>query len=279
MALGNGGTKEAVEIDETPGNGITLKAGSTIWRLGRPGWAAPTHHDTGGDTSAHCHFSRDGELIASFAFRESIRDDAVNEAKALRRSGLRLVVLSGDRPERLAPVARRLDISNDDCKGGMQPADKATWIRENGPDETMMVGDGANDSLAFDVSRCCGTPAIDRGLLEKKADFYYLGRGLSGVRRLFEAGSRRDHVARRVILFAIIYNLAMIGVSLSGHMNPLVAAIVMPLSSLTSLGIVFAGMRARGGSRPKPTSPSPAPQIVVEPSGTMRECPPDPKTA
>ena len=40
----------------------------------------------------------------------------------------------------------------------MSPADKAGWIRAHGPDETMMVGDGANDSLAFDVSRCCGTP-------------------------------------------------------------------------------------------------------------------------
>lgn len=279
MALGNGGTKGAVEIDETPGNGITLKDGSTVWRLGRPGWAAPAQRDTGGDASAHCHFSRDGELIASFAFRESIRDDAVNEAKALRRSGLRLAILSGDRPERLAPVARRLDIPNDNCKGGMQPADKAAWIREHGPDETMMVGDGANDSLAFDVSRCCGTPAIDRGLLEKKADFYYLGRGLSGVRRLFEAGTRRDRVARRVILFAIIYNLAMVSVSLCGHMNPLVAAIVMPLSSLTSLGIVFEGMRARGGPRPKPRSPLPEAQIIVEPGGVVRECPPDPKTA
>ncbi len=230
-------------IEEIPGKGISLMAGSVSWRLGRPGWAAPPATARHTDSSADCDLSRDGRVVASFRFREAIRDDAVEEAGVLRRLGHRLVVLSGDRSERLRAVASRLGLADPDWRGGMSPADKAEWIRANGADDTMMVGDGANDSLAFDASRCCGTPAIDRGLLERKADFYYLGQGVSGVRHLIEMGRRRDTVARAVIIFAIAYNLAVVAVSLAGHMNPLVAAIVMPLSSLASLAIVFAGMR------------------------------------
>lgn len=265
------------EVEETPGRGIALRTQACGWRLGRPGWASS---DTSGagpmDSTARCDFSRDGRLIASFQFQEHIREDAVEEALALRQMGLRLAILSGDRAARLRLVARRLDIAENNCRADLLPAEKADWIRRNGPDQIMMVGDGANDSLAFDVSRCCGTPAIDRGLLEKKADFYYLGQGLSGVRRLVDAGRQRDRIARRVILFAVTYNVMMVGISLCGYMNPLVAAIVMPLSSLSSLAIVFAGTRV-----PRPPAPGdpPTAQILVERQGAIRECPPDSKTA
>lgn len=233
----------AAEIEETPGKGLTLRDGPSVWRLGRPEWAGPEATATA-DSATDCDLTRDGKILASFRFRESIRDDAIEEIAALRRLGYRLVVLSGDHTKRLRLVCARLGIPETDWRGGMSPADKASWIRDGGAEDTLMLGDGANDSLAFDASRCCGTPAIDRGLLEQKADFYYLGRGVSGVRHLIQMARARDAVARAVIGFAIAYNLVVVAISLAGHMNPLVAAIVMPLSSLASLGIVFAGMRS-----------------------------------
>lgn len=271
----------AGEINETPGKGITLRAESAIWRLGRPGWAeggTPPSDTT--DSVTGCDLTRDGRVVASFRFQESIREDVAEEAEVLRRLGHRLVVLSGDRTERLRAVAGRLGMGNSDWKGEMTPEDKAAWIRENGPDDTMMVGDGANDSLAFDASRCCGTPVIDRGLLERKADFYYLGRGVSGVRLLIEMGHRRDRIARAVIGFATAYNLVMVAISLSGHMNPLVAAIVMPLSSLASLAIVVAGIGLPGRPQPPPAAILvPSAQNLVEGSAAMRECPRVPERA
>lgn len=251
LARGGGGaTPDDAKIEEIPGKGISLQTDSGTWRLGRPDWVGRTATATPTDSSTDCDLSLDGKVIASFRFRESIRDDAVEEATVLRHLGHRLVVLSGDRTEKLRAVASRLGIAAADWRGGMSPADKAAWIRENGPGDTMMVGDGANDSLAFDASRCCGTPAIDRGLLERKADFYYLGRGISGVRRLIEMGRRRDAIARAVIGFAIAYNIVVVAVSLAGRMNPLVAAIVMPLSSLASLAIVFIGLGRTRARRP-----------------------------
>ena len=69
--------------------------------------------------------------------------------------------------------------------GGLTPEQKRDWVVAHDARDTLMLGDGANDSLAFDASFARGTPVIHRGMLERKCDFFYLGRGLRGIRRLF----------------------------------------------------------------------------------------------
>lgn len=107
----------------------------------------------------------------------------------------------------------------------------------------MMLGDGANDSLAFDQALGRGTPVIHRGVLERKADFYYLGRGIGGIRALFEVDAIRRRTQRAVLIFSVAYNLLAVGLAVVGRMNPLVAAAPMPINSLLTLAIVTLGMR------------------------------------
>jgi len=127
--------------------------------------------------------------------------------------------------------------------------DKAACLEAIGSGSTLMLGDGANDSLAFDRALCRGTPVIHRGVLEGKADFQYLGRGIGGIRALFETDDirRRTHA---VMFFSIGYNLLAVGLAVAGRMSPLLAADLMPVNSLLTLAIVSAGMRPRSGVWP-----------------------------
>ncbi len=84
---------------------------------------------------------------------------------------------------------------------------------------------------------------IHRGVLERKADFYYLGRGISGLRALFEIDAMRRRTQRVILVFSITYNLLAVGLAVAGRMNPLVAAALMPINSLLTLAIVTGGMR------------------------------------
>jgi len=131
------------------------------------------------------------------------------------------------------------------CHAGMTPEQKAEWIRNAGAEDVLMIGDGANDSLAFNESFCTGTPAVDRGLLENKADFYFLGRGIGGLRQLLETALLRRKTGRRVLTFTTAYNLVAIGICLHGAMSPLLASVLMPLSSLVSIAIVLLSVRER----------------------------------
>jgi Cu2+-exporting ATPase len=220
---------------ETIGSGLEIQVEGSLWRLGRPGWAGQGRGDA--------LFTRNGEMLASFCFCEEVRPDAAGEIAALRREGRDIYILSGDRPAKVSATAVRLDLPATHCLAEMSPERKASWVKAKDKQDTLVIGDGANDSLAFDHAWASGTPAIDRGLLEHKADFYFLGRGLNGIRSLFAAAALRRLTNRRVTGFAIAYNAVAITLCLAGVMRPLLAAILMPLSSLVSLAIVFTSMR------------------------------------
>lgn len=262
------------EISEEVGCGVEIGP----WSLGRAGWripdvghairdkpieatkgepatrAAESHPlgdfvpSTGGQL-ADAVLVHDGKVVARFQFADRPRPDAAREITALQRRRLQVYILSGDRTEKVTRLAAELAIPAENAIGEASPGAKATWIESLGADEVLMLGDGANDSLAFERALCRGTPVIHRGVLERKADFFYLGRGISGLRALFEIDQlrRRTHVV--VLVFSTVYNLLAVGLAVAGRMNPLVAAALMPINSLLTLALVTGGMRGAFAAR------------------------------
>jgi len=98
-----------------------------------------------------------------------------------------------------------------------------------------MIGDGANDALAFERARCRATPILGQGLLEGQADYYFLGRGIDGVCEVFELTRIRQSVLLQLFGITLTYNAAAVSMALAGWMSPLVAAVLMPLSSIVTV--------------------------------------------
>jgi len=236
-------------LAEEAGWGTKLATTSGAWALGKPGWSTPR----GGDCNtlyykhpeqAVTEFSHDGITVARFRFADEARVGAREEIAALRAHGREVFILSGDHPEKVAALAAALGLPGGQAMGGATPEAKADWIRAHDRRDTLMLGDGANDTLAFEAAFARGTPVVHRGLLEGWADFYYLGRGLAGLRRLFEVNAARRRTHLWLLLFSVGYNALAVGLALLGHVNPLVAAVLMPISSLASLAIVGGGLRS-----------------------------------
>ncbi|WP_404420261.1 heavy metal translocating P-type ATPase [Nibricoccus sp. IMCC34717] len=227
------------DVREEVGSGVSLTVDGCEWTLGKAAWKATSGEPTAGGTA----FRKDGVLVANFVFSEAVRDDARAEIAALRRRGLEVGILSGDSSEKVDTIAALLGVEKRLVRGDLSPEDKARHVSAAGDDRTLMLGDGANDSLAFDRAFCRGTPVVHRGLLEQKADFYYLGRGISGIRALLEVDDIRRRTQRWLLVFSVAYNFAAVGLAVAGRMNPLLAAVMMPASSLASLALVGWGMR------------------------------------
>ena len=100
-----------------------------------------------------------------------------------------------------------------------------------------MVGDGLNDSPSFEAALCAATPAVDRPVLPGKADFYFLGDGIAAIRRSLLAARHLRKVVRDNLIIAIAYNLGAVGLCLAGLVTPVVAAILMPASSLAVVSL------------------------------------------
>ena len=191
-------------------------------------------------------FRKDGTSLASFAFEEALRDGAAVEIEALERSGLECHILSGDREEKVARLASVLRLSKERYAARMQPDEKAIRVSEIDNRNTLYVGDGVNDSLAFDHAYATATPAFDRNLLSDKADCYFVTRGLTFLTSMIGLARRRHRVILNVFTFAVIYNIGAIAICLAGHMNPLLAAILMPISSVVTTVTVALGFKHAG---------------------------------
>lgn len=244
-SLGRGGQlmlreEGHMEVFDFPGQGRTFEDEGGSWSLGRPGWRSGEMVEEMNHDAELCH---SGRVVTTFRFEESLRPDAVGALKKLWSYGYRLVIVSGDRKGKVLAAASLLGIAIEDAHFALLPDEKETIVRRLDKHDSLYLGDGANDSLAFNAAWTTGTPVVDRSLLEAKADFYFMGQGLRFLPTMLSLARLRRRTVRTAFGFALIYNMVAITTAVMGHMSPLIAAIIMPLSSVITLGIVAQGLR------------------------------------
>jgi Cu2+-exporting ATPase len=232
----------AAAVFEEPGRGLSGELGGELRgqpvRLGTPelvGAAADAA------PAGALLFSVAGDVRASFRFREELRPDARAQVDALAAAGNKVWLLSGDQPERVTALAARLGVPAEQALGGLRPEDKAAAVQRIGAADSLMIGDGINDALAFSAALCSGTPATERPALPARADFYFLGHGLGPIAESLATARFLRRVIVRNLLLSGAYNVAVVALALAGMMTPLRCALLMPVSSLM---VVLATLRS-----------------------------------
>jgi Cu2+-exporting ATPase len=230
--------RDGETVAERPGRGLEWRRDGRLFRLGRrdfalaPAGGRPGMRGADHDSDGATLFTADGAPIVAFRFEEAFKRDAASEIDRLRDAGYELHLLSGDAPGKVERARRALGLERDRALGGLDPRQKAEVVARLDERDTLMVGDGLNDSPSFEVAWCTATPAVDRPVLPGKADFYFLGDGISALRRTLAGARRLRRVIRDNLVVAVIYNLGAVALCLAGYVSPLVAAILMPLSSI-----------------------------------------------
>ena len=230
-----------LDVEEEMGHGLSALRGGHRYRLGAPGWAAPISVDQGDVV-----FSIDGASVAALRTDEQLRPGARAEIEKLEENGYELAILSGDAPSRVTALGASLGMREEACVGGQTPAQKAAYVRAHDPARTLLVGDGLNDQVAMRAAACSGTPAVNRPFMASRCDFYFVSPGLHPVAQVLRASDALAQVVRRILAFAIAYNLVAVSIAMAGWMRPWVAAVLMPLSSLMTLAYTVMMLSRRG---------------------------------
>jgi Cu2+-exporting ATPase len=184
-----------------------------------------------------------GVVMASATFGDPLRAEAPGVIARLQDRGWTVHLLSGDAEEVVRAVADEIGLSDGGWRGGVSPEGKLAEIeRAADRGRVVMVGDGVNDAAA--MARATVGIAV-RGGAEASlavADVYLSRPGLAALAELVEGSERTLRVIRRNVALSLAYNIVGAGLAMGGWINPLVAAFLMPASSLT---VVLASWRSR----------------------------------
>jgi Cu2+-exporting ATPase len=235
--------RRTVTVAETSGGGaVTVNATRTA------GDVVPVERDMAAYTPVW--IAVDGELVARAWLGDAIRPDARQAVAALVAEGWSVGMLSGDAPAVVDAVAAEVGIPAARAVSGATPEAKLAIVeRAARQGRVVMVGDGVNDAAAIAAASVgIGVHGGAEASLSV-ADVYLTRPGLAAVVELAAGSTRTMRAIRRGIGFSLAYNLAGVALAVSGTINPLVAAIMMPASSLTVLLVAWRS-RTFGGESP-----------------------------
>ncbi|HML08352.1 MAG TPA: heavy metal translocating P-type ATPase [Xanthobacteraceae bacterium] len=232
---------------EEPGQGVRAVIDGEQARLGSAefcGLAEGERQTAAGEGDASFIAFAHAGKTAAIAVRQVLRPDAIAVTKALIDRGLRLIVLSGDRPTAVAPVARRLGIA--DWRAALTPAEKiaAIALLKSQGRRVLMVGDGLNDAPALAAAHVSLSPITAAHLTQAQADALFLGEHLRPVLRAVFVSRRARALMKQNLALAAAYNVLAVPLAIAGLVTPLIAAVAMSGSSLL---VTLNALRARLG--------------------------------
>ncbi|WP_414473725.1 heavy metal translocating P-type ATPase [Microvirga sp. M2] len=245
------------EATEEAGQGVRAVVAGVELRLGSPSFCgaadlAAACADKEADVSMIA-FSH-GHERAILLVRQALRPDAAAAVRALQGLGIDCRILSGDRPEAVAPIASALGIRA--WRGGAKPAEKIAAIEALKAEgrRVLMVGDGLNDAPALAAADVSISPITAADITQAQADAVFLGDRLSPVLDAVTIARRARALMRQNLLIALVYNLVAVPLAFLGYVTPLVAALAMSgSSSLVTLNALRARSVKAGSAAEAPS--------------------------
>ncbi|HJV21113.1 MAG TPA: cation-translocating P-type ATPase, partial [Holophagaceae bacterium] len=230
-----GAPAAVADFQAHPGGGVSGTVEGRALRLGHASFLGVAFPGIPEDSTA-VGLAEGPTLLGLFLLADALRPETAGVLAALKADGLRLHLLSGDRPEAVARFAAPLPL--DSAQGGAKPADKAARIQALQAEHRIVAfaGDGVNDAAALATA--------DAGLslpgLEAAAASAPLNLRREGLQPLLEArrlAVKLHQVIRQNLLWAFGYNVVLVPLAAFGLLErlggPMLAGAAMGLSSLT----------------------------------------------
>ncbi len=162
-----------------------------------------------------------------------------------------LHLLSGDNDSEL-PILQEYFPSPEHLNFGLSPAEKLQYVRNLKTEgrRVLMIGDGLNDAGALRESDCGISIADDVYHFSPACDAILESAKFHRLPDFLDFSRTGIRIVYLSLAFSLLYNLVGISFAVSGKLTPVIAAILMPLSSVTVVGFItltiwLAGIRRK----------------------------------
>jgi P-type Cu+ transporter len=225
----------AIEVHETPGQGIEGTVDGLAVRIGSAAFAEGTeeHREAG---EAHVHIAIAGMHRGHFVMRKRARTGMADTVDGMRQFA-KPWLLTGDAT--VDPEVQRV-FANDEVRTACSPPDKAAHVRElqEQGQRVLMVGDGLNDAGALQQSDVGISVSETSAALTPASDAILDARNLQRLPAAVHLTRRARRIVIASLAISLTYNITGVSFAVAGKLTPLIAAILMPLSSVTVVGFV-----------------------------------------
>jgi P-type Cu+ transporter len=211
------------------GDDCLIKLGSAQFMPSSLEAAAPQD-----DNASHVYFSFAGKVLGYFEIKSQYRENLIETLTALKKKKYQTFLLSGDKPTDVEKLSELFG-SKSQLNFLQKPDDKLRFIQQLQQQgrKVLMVGDGLNDAGALiksDVGIAVSdnvnnfSPACD-GILE--------GSQLSHLPQYVRLAQSGRNIVIQSFIISVVYNIIGLSFALTGTLSPVVAAILMPTSSIS----------------------------------------------
>ncbi|MGN7869292.1 heavy metal translocating P-type ATPase [Paracoccus sp. 22332] len=223
---------DLTDVTEHPGFGVSGRWQGRVVRLGRADWLGVADDDENRPTSA-TWLAIEGQPPVRLEFTDELRPGAADCVAALRKAGLGVVLISGDRHAAVADLADRLGIQ--DFRAAVDPQGKESMVADLAAQgaRVLMVGDGLNDTAALARAHASISPASALDAARVASDMVLTGSDLVPVAEAVATARLATRRIRQNFAISIAYNIVAVPLAVAGMVTPLIAALAMSISSIT----------------------------------------------
>jgi len=222
---------------EHPGKGIEGFVDNELYAIGSFSFITGKQNELHDETCVYV--SQEGEKLGKFIFHNLYRDNIDLLIRQLQPK-YKLSVISGDNAGEENKL-RGLTGSDASLLFHQKPEDKLHYVdalQEEG-NRVMMIGDGLNDAGALKKSDIGIAIAEDCNNFTPASDAILEAKQLPRLYQFIQLCKANKKIVIASFVLSITYNIAGLFFAVQGHLSPLIAAILMPSSSITILLITF----------------------------------------
>ena len=227
------------QIQEVIGKGITaVDTNGAAWTLGSSHFLTELGVPNIPEVSTTwVGVAVNGVLHYQFNFEGAYRKHMDSVFEKLASTGCAHHLVSGDTPVELPSEWQ--PYFKDSSHYKQLPAQKKTYV--DGLDNTVFLGDGLNDIEAL------GTADLGIAVVEENLNYFpkcsgvIQSQALTHLPHMAKFSTQLANLVQIAYLVSLLYNVAGVAFALSGALTPVVAAILMPISSITVVALVSFG--------------------------------------
>ncbi len=232
---------------EIPGKGIEATINNRVIKIGSANFVFNSHVITE-VTHSEVHLMIDNKYLGCFKFKHQYREGLEALFADLKKSGYTLHLLSGDNTSEQENLSALLG-KNVCFNFNQTPEKKLDYIKAlqaNSQNTVLMIGDGLNDAGALQQSDIGIAITDHTSYFTPSCDAILDGSQLSHLSKIIKYCKSGKQIVASSFVLSILYNIIGEWFAVTASLSPLVAAILMPISSITivTLSIVLSTWKA-----------------------------------